>query len=387
MPEGSIDVSFELLKKLGSPKDRVPQQRGDIRLPPGTRIISADNHFSIADDIFYQRFPAAMKDRAPRIWWENGVYQLGFGGKPILTPMLCMIFSEYEMLDGVSRMAQRMEVLDQEGVEKEIVFGNSSAALLFGDDLEARDCITRVYNDYLAELGAQTKGRFNGVAFVNYWDESRYGQSLRNIAALGLKTFLLPLNPGKDIKGEAISYTSPQMDAFWDVVEELDLPVAFHIGENAADGPRGSLGTAFMMNLAPFRKTIGELIFGGVFDRHPKLRVVFYEGGINWIPGMLQDAELIVGAFERMFDWKVQHTPRYYWDNHCYATFITDPLGLRILDEIGPARVMWSHDYPHAESAFGWSWTSMSKIVEAASEDETRAILGGTALKLFKLDD
>ena len=40
-------------------------------------VFSADNHISLADDIFYERFPDDLKDKAPRIWYEEGAYQVG----------------------------------------------------------------------------------------------------------------------------------------------------------------------------------------------------------------------------------------------------------------------------------------------------------------------
>ena len=52
-----------------------------------------------------------------------------------------------------------------------------------------------------------------------------------------------------------------------------------------------------MTLMAPFRKPFGQLLFGAVFDRHPKLQVVFAEGGIAWVPAALQDAEVLYDTF------------------------------------------------------------------------------------------
>ena len=40
--------------------------------PAGTEVFSADNHISVAEDIFYERFPDDLKEQAPRIWYEDG---------------------------------------------------------------------------------------------------------------------------------------------------------------------------------------------------------------------------------------------------------------------------------------------------------------------------
>jgi hypothetical protein len=52
---------------FGAPKDRQGQATGDTGLPAGTQVFSADDHISLAQDIFYERFPAELKDQAPRV--------------------------------------------------------------------------------------------------------------------------------------------------------------------------------------------------------------------------------------------------------------------------------------------------------------------------------
>ena len=107
---------------------------------------------------------------------------------------------------------------------------------------------------------------------------------------------------------------------------------------------------------------------------------------MNWVLTAIQDAELIWGSFDQMLDWKLDHEPRYYFDTHVYSAFMTDKLGLQLIDQIGPGRVMWSADYPHPESTFGYSWTAMKQVVDTGLPDEdVKKILGGNAIEVFKL--
>lgn len=78
--------------------------------------------------------------------------------------------------------------------------------------------------------------------------------------------------------------------------------------------------------------------------------------------------------------------PTDYWLRNCYATFMHDPAGLALLDRIGARRVMWSSDYPHPESTFGYTKTTIQTILDACPADEAKAILGGTAVEVFDLD-
>ncbi|MCB0938095.1 MAG: amidohydrolase, partial [Mycobacterium sp.] len=64
---------------LGAPKDRHTHADDDNGLPAGTEVFSADNHISLSEDIFYEKFPAELKEKAPRIWYEDGAYMVGKG--------------------------------------------------------------------------------------------------------------------------------------------------------------------------------------------------------------------------------------------------------------------------------------------------------------------
>src|SRR3546814_6349224 len=83
------------------------------------------------------------------------------------------------------------------------------------------------------------------------------------------------------------------MRPFGEAVEEADITVCFHIGENIQGLHRGGTGTFLLQSFMPFRKIVGELVFGGVLDRHPSLRIMFAEAGINWLASTLQDVKMI----------------------------------------------------------------------------------------------
>ena len=107
-----------------------------------------------------------------------------------------------------------------------------------------------------------------------------------------------------------------------------------------------SILVGMMHNVAPFREMFGRYIFGGILDRHPSITVGWFEGGINWIPAAIQDAEHLYASLRHMADHDIDHEPSYYWHNNMYASFMVDPLGLELIDRIGVDRVMWSSGLP-----------------------------------------
>jgi predicted TIM-barrel fold metal-dependent hydrolase len=375
-----------IFKGMGPASQRRPEERGERKLPPDLRIISADNHWSISEDVFYENFPARLKEKAPRLVKSaKGAYLFTVpGGRALLPDMHVSIVAEMDRVPGSTRMKERMEALDIEGIEKELVFGNIIGAFYTYPDLEVREWIHRVYNDYIASMQALAPGRFYGVGLLTYWDMSKVRESIDQVKRLGLKTFVIPQFP-KGADYQAINYCSREMWPLWEAIEDSGLPVCFHVGEMIQEG-YGGCGVSQMINLAPFRKSMGELIFGGILDRHPGIQANFVEGDMNWIPGALQTADMIYEAYAHEMEPKIKHPPRYYWHNNLHATFINDPAGLRLIDEIGPDRVMWSNDYPHQESVYGCSWTAIQQVVDAVSEDDARKMLGGNAMRLYKFD-
>ena len=142
-----------------------------------------------------------------------------------------------------------------------------------------------------------------------------------------------------------------------------------------------------MHNVAPFREMFGRYVFGGILDRHPGLQVGWFEGGINWIPAALQDAEHLYASLQHMADHTIEHDVDWYWRNHMWASFMVDPLGLEMIDRIGIDRVMWSADYPHNESTFGYSEQSLASVVAAVGPEAAVKIVSTNVMTFLGLDD
>ena len=376
---------------LGAPKDRRPAPLGERGLPEGTEVFSADDHISLGQDIFYEQFPAAMKDQAPRVMNVDGGWVLGFNGTSILVKEFIDVLVQYDPVPGsnTGEVDERLAALDAEGIDRELAFPNSVLALFGWPDREIRELCFRIYNEHIAAVQEQSKGRILGVGLINWWDAAGARRTLDELEALGLTTFLLPLSPGKDLEKRPIDYASAAMDGVWDEIEAAGLPVTHHIGESppATPNEHNAVEIGMLQSVAPFRDALGKYIFGGILDRHPSLRIGWFEGGINWVPSAIQDAQHIAASFRHLADLEIRHDPRYYWDEHMCASFMVDRLGLALLAHIGVDRVMWSTDFPHNESTYGYSADSLAAVVEAVGPEQAPAIVGGNVRRYLGLDD
>jgi predicted TIM-barrel fold metal-dependent hydrolase len=361
---------------FGAPKDRHGAAGGTTGLPAGTQVFSADDHISLSEDIFYERFPDSMKDQAPRVIYEDDAWTLAIGGsdKGFLPHEFTAVLMQYDPCAGssTSDIPARLAELESDGVHRELAFPNALLGLMGWPDKAVRERCFRIYNEYVAELQEASNGRFFGVGLPNWWDADGCRATLAEMKALGIKTFWLPLKPGKGDDGQPIDYNAPSMYPIWDAFEESGLPVSHHIGESPLGSPCADNSVLIGMahNVAPFREMFARYVFGGILDRNPGLQVGWFEGGINWVPAAIQDCEHLYASLQHMGDHPIQKSVADYWTDHMWASFMVDPLGLELIDRIGVDKVMWSSDYPHNESTFGYSERSLAAVVEALGADD-----------------
>jgi predicted TIM-barrel fold metal-dependent hydrolase len=373
-----------------APKDRKGTATGSAGLPAGTQVFSADDHISLGEDIFFERFPESMKDQAPRVIYEDSAWNLSMGGKTFLPRDFTAVLMQYDPLAGsaTNDVEARARELESDGVHRELAFPNALLGLMGWPDKAVRELCFRIYNEHIAELQERSNGRFYGVGMINWWDGDGCRKTLDELQQLGLTTFWLPLKPGAGDDGKPLDYNSAAMYPVWEAIEESGLPVAHHIGEAPLASPCRDNGVlvGMMHNVAPFREMFGRYIFGGILDRHPSLRVGWFEGGINWIPAALQDAEHLYASMQHMAQHPIEHEVAHYWERNMYASFMIDPLGLELIERIGVDRVMWSSDYPHNESTYGYSQDSLAGVVAAVGVDDAVKIVSTNVLDFLGLD-
>lgn len=378
-------IEIPRMQGIGDARERTPEADAQPH-PAGTVIVSADSHW-LEGDLWIERYPAHLKDRAPRVFFENGGWEIEVGGKKLNLPGAAAAACAFECVPGFNQLEARVRDLDVEGVAQEILFPQKFFNLLLLDDFEEKEWAARAYNQALAEFCAQRPDRLHGVAILNWWDPAATRDALAEIKALGFKTAMVPVSPGKHADGEPVAYNGERMEPFWAAVEEAGLPLCFHIGEKPVlpGSRRGLAGIFVMQQMGGMRNVWATLTFGGVFERNPGLRVVFVESGLHWVPGALQEADMIHESFPSHVRPRLSQPPSCYWRKNCYATFMVDPAGLELLHRIGADRALWSSDYPHNESTFGYTRSAVAAVFAAAGEEDAKRIVGGNAIELFGL--
>lgn len=357
------------------PSDRVYPDLGWKR-PDGFRVISSDDHVLEELHLWENRLKGADKDRAPKYWRDETGFHLSVDGESYDVPGLPT--DVLDCNDGFYDVNARLRDMDAEGIQGSIVYQGRLNSLIRMKDKELWYRCVDVANEWSAEWKEAAPDRLFPVALLpTFLFPDRSRDYLQKIKQLGHKAIAIPVNP------RGVRYNSRELDPMWAAIEESGYPVSFHIGTYLTYTGRGALGANLNANLMPFTGLFGLLVFSGLFDRHPGLKVVFTEGGASWVPGTIENADKVYRDYGLMLRPQLAHEPSWYWHNHCYTTFMEDDVALENIGRIGADRVMWSTDYPHQEGVQGSSDLLLKRIHDKVGEDAARKIVGQNAAEVW----
>lgn len=307
---------------------------------------------------------------------------------------------------GTGSPRQRLEEQDADGIDAELLFASPQFLTLCGtaiDDVDAYNALIRAWNDWLAqEYCAEAPDRLLGVGLLPISNIDAAMAELEHCKELGLPTVNLAAFPAGH------RYPSSEDDRFWSLALDMEMPLSVHVSMSARErsgepifiypktpmafewAPTDFVDRCSRYGLRGARNAV-QMIFHGVFDRFPALKIYFAENQVGWLPLFLQQCDRQYG---RSYHWAMREMgvpplkrpPSEYIAEHCYWGFFDDPVGMRMLDVIGVDRVMWSTDFPHLECAWPESVTLLDKTLEGLPEEEKWKITAGNAIKYFNLD-
>ena len=131
---------------------------------------------------------------------------------------------------------------------------------------------------------------------------------------------------------------------------------------------------------------MGTLIFGGVFERHPTLKIVCVEADAGWVPHYMYRMD---HAYDRHRYWltagKLSKMPSEYFRENIYVTFQDDWVAFKTMDLCNPRRLMWANDFPHSDSTWPNSQALLATHTAALSTQSKQWLLHDNVAELYKL--
>jgi predicted TIM-barrel fold metal-dependent hydrolase len=183
-------------------------------------------------------------------------------------------------------------------------------------------------------------------------------------------------------------YDSEIYDPLWEAAIDMDMPLSFHILTTKSGPTRGPRINTFLSIIRGNQDIMGTLIFGGVFERFPKLKIVCVEADAGWIPHYMYRMD---HAYKRHRNWlapgiNLSKKPSEYFSENIYSTFQDDWVAFRMAGDMNWRRLMWANDFPHSDSTWPWSQEMLAEHTKQLSAEQRHAILCGNVADLYGID-
>jgi predicted TIM-barrel fold metal-dependent hydrolase len=262
----------------------------------------------------------------------------------------------------------------------------------------------RMYNRWLADFVAESPHRHIGLAYLPMWDvdaavaevEWAHEAGLRGVNFPAMRDGVLP------------EYNRKLWEPLWSVCEDLAMPLVTHVG-SATNARYGGLEAVPLLQIESggfiSRRAVWWLIWAGVFERHPGLKLVITETPGSWFPTTADELDALWDFYDAKRDEPLnkallEQVPRrpseYMAANVFYGASFASPYEVEQAVLHGNAtQLLWGSDYPHLEGTFvnpeGRDTPSVTRLALrhtfcATSAADTLRMIGGNAIDVYGLD-
>jgi predicted TIM-barrel fold metal-dependent hydrolase len=360
--------------------------------------ISADSHVTEPPGTYVDRIDRRYRDRAPHIERDpqrGDVFVVDGMAKSIPMGLVAAAGKEASELtmwgvrfedlhrggwDPDARMADQ----DRDGVSAEVVYPTVGMMICNHPDFDYKQACFDAYNLWIAEFCGAHPDRLIGVGQTAMRSVEDGIADLQRIKALGLRGVMMPGNPA------VADYDDPMYAPFYEAAVDLGLPLSFHILTSRDDAlgrlVRGPKLNGFLAIIRGCQDILGTFVLGGVFERHPRLRVISVEADAGWVPHYMYRMD---HAYDRHRYWLPAGTltrmPSEYFRENVYTTFQDDWVAFQVKDLCNIRRLLWANDFPHSDSTWPRSQELLDKHAAHLTVAERNLLVHDNVSELYGL--
>jgi len=316
--------------------------------------------------------------------------------------------------DGNHDPHRRLQIMEDEGIVAEVLFpdfglpfeligsqgtrnkGKRALADYPPRTREQIDVGNKAHNRWVADFCSVAPERFAPMALTLWDDVDAAIAEITWAKSAGFRGVVLPTFD------EESPVFHAKFDPIWSTLEDLEMVANTHVAISATVPHKGYQGVPHPAVHMPIhsgvilfrcQEILSHMIWGGVFERHPRLRLCLTEQGSGWVVGALRGWDYSYeGSYLRRDTHEVvRRRPSEYFAEHCYlgsSIFSREEIEAR--HEIGLAKMLLGMDYPHHEGTFASGGTReyLRATLGAAHvpPEEARLLLGENHVKLWALD-
>jgi predicted TIM-barrel fold metal-dependent hydrolase len=315
---------------------------------------------------------------------------------------------------------RRLEETSTDGLAGEVLFPNTIPPFFPSGNLIARPPKAgehelrweglKAHNRWMADFCADAAGRRAGLAQILLHDVDTAVAEIRWARDAGL--FGGVLLPGIPPDSGLTPFIDPAYEPIWATCAELEMPINHHTANASPDyGSFPASGWIFFVEAGFFsHRALWMLIFAGVFERYPNLKLILTEGGSDWLPGVMRildhqyhkmdpDSRTGFGAVSRTEKGKnvvrdtfggmslLPKSPSEYYKQNVWigSSFIT-PREVAMRHDVGVDKIMWGNDYPHREATYPYTRECLRYSFSDVDPSEVAAMVGGNAAHVYGFD-
>jgi len=372
------------------------------------RPISADSHVTEPPNLYRDYIDPAFRDRAPRVetaanggdvfvieGMDDGKPQMvgyaGIAAAGIDPKQMKMAGVKFEDIhpggyDAKARIADQ----DRDGIGGEVIFPSIGMILCNHPDVAFKQACFKAYNRWMQEFQSTAPDRVFGLGQSAAASAKETVADLQAIKDMGMHGVMLPCEPGCDLE-----FDDPAFDPVWEAAVALDMPITFHIlTSRRAPKVRTDAPNAKGRSMAHFHHTLiranqdvlSTFVWGGIFERFPRLKVVCAEADAGWVPHFSYRLDHFYNRHrfhQGVAD--MSRLPSEQMSENVYFTFQDDLVALNSIDMLNPRRLMWANDFPHSDSTWPWSQQLLTEQTRHLTENQRRWILRDNVVEAFNL--
>jgi predicted TIM-barrel fold metal-dependent hydrolase len=367
----------------------------------GFRVLDTDSHQMEPPAMWKTYIDSEYADRAPAVGdYGGGRSGMMVEGEPVTNQHGAYPMAAKEFLDAAARAMERFERsrsagysaearlqdMDEQGVDAQIIYPTVGGQILgkpFADqDLLAAVC--RAYNDWSLEYCAKSPDRLLMAAMLPMQFPDLAAEEAKRVAAEGARGFYLRPNP---VAGRNLHH--PDNETLWTVLEGLGRPICIHDSGSPywpSFGERMETHTSGHIIAHPFEAMVAmmSLIWFGVIERHPDLKILHVEADAGWLPYWLQRQEQHWDFSGNAEHPELKKRPTEYFKSNFLVAARGDEATLPAVCElVGDDYVTFNTDYPHPDGT--WPQGMEDLEGQALSESSLRKIFWDNGAGWFGL--
>jgi uncharacterized protein len=370
-------------------------------------VIDADGHVCEPVDLWERNLPASMRERGPRVRDDaaTGVQQvlvedhvgiptglagLGNAGMHKNQDFGNSLRYPDDLHRGGWDPKERVEVMDAEGSDMAVLYGGLAQSLGGFDDLDLAVACHQVWNDWMAEWCSAAPDRLIGTAVLPLHDPKAAAKEVERARGIGLVAGVVRPNP---VLGQPL--WSAHYDPMYEALAGTGMPLGLHgaglydiegVSKRMIDLMAMGTHHALILFMDQYL-TLAGLVYGGVLERHPELRVLVLECGGGWIAHWMDRFDEFLEAYDWALPAKLSLAPSEYFRRQCLISF--DP-GERTMgamaDLAGEDNLIWASDFPHSDAKYPGVVDELVESVENLTPTRQAKVLGLNAARAYGIE-